>query len=117
MPRQRLQEAGGSQNDDRPYEYTGIAGILTGDKMLNNRIFIIDHDQLKFTASNAVVPDDEPIFVLLARDKNALGTIRSYQSTMGPTSDAWKIVQDVIDDFTKFKDENPDKMGHSSEVY
>jgi len=85
--------------------------------MLNNRIFTIDHDQLKFTASNAVVPDDEPIFVLLARDKNALSTIRSYQSTMRPTSDEWKVIQDVIDDFLKFKNENPVSMGTPDEIY
>lgn len=85
--------------------------------MLNNRIFTIDDDRLKLATLNVSVPEDEPVFILRARDGFALSTIRSYQSTMSPTSDEWKVIQDVIDDFVKFKDENPYKMRRPSEVY
>lgn len=84
---------------------------------MNNRIFTIDNNRLKLILSNQFIPEDEPVFILRARDTQALSTIRVYQSTMRPTSEGWKIIQDVIDDFTKFKQENRTKMGYPSNVY
>ena len=84
---------------------------------MNNRVFRIQEDDLVLKGTNEPVPENEPAFVLRARSKKALGTLRVHQSLFAPTSDHWKVIQAVIDDFTKFREENPDLMGEPSEVY
>lgn len=88
---------------------------------MNNRIFCINQKELVLKRSDksdyVIVPKDEPVFILRAEDKWALSTIRVYQSTFRPTSEQWKIIQDVINDFTEFKNKNPEKMKESSECY
>lgn len=89
---------------------------------MNNRVFHIHHepifgDSLALTKDDEPIPQDEPLFILRARDTQALSTIRIYQSTMPPTSEGWKIIQAVINDFTEFKQKNPDIMGNPNEVY
>ena len=85
---------------------------------MNNRVFEIIHNSLVLKRTTVeVVPEDEPVFILRARDCKALGTIRCYQSIFAPTSEQWKVCQAVVDDFTKFREENPDKMGEPDECY
>lgn len=85
---------------------------------MNNRVFAIPSGKdLVVIRTMQKVPDNEPVFILRARDTQALSTVRVYQSTMPPTSEGWKIIQAVIDDFTKFKQENPDLMGTPAQVY
>jgi len=84
---------------------------------MNNRVFHIIGNGLVLSKNNAFIPDKVPVFILRACDTQALSTIRVYQSTMPPTSEGWKIIQNVIDDFTKFKQENPKLMGKPNEVY
>lgn len=84
---------------------------------MNNRIFAVRYDKLVLKATNVVIPENEPVYVLRARDRKALSTIRVDQSMFPPTSEHWKVIQNVIDDFTKFRQENPNLMGEPSEVY
>jgi len=84
---------------------------------MNNRIFGIANSFLLLLRTGEEVPVTEPVFILRARDKQALSTIRVYQSTMPPTSEGWKIIQAVIEDFTEFKGLNRLRMGEPSEVY
>lgn len=84
---------------------------------MNNRVFTIARGLLKVVSDGSNIPESEPVFVLRARDTQALSTIRVYQSTMPPKSEGWRIIQAVIDDFTTFLRENRDKMGSPNEVY
>lgn len=84
---------------------------------MNNRVFRIIGTSLLLTKNNELIPEDEPVFILRARDNKALGTIRAYQSIFAPTSEHWKVIQNVIDDFTKFRQENQEGMAEPSEVY
>ena len=84
---------------------------------MNNRVFTIANCLLKTLSNGTSIPEDEPVFILRACDTQALSTIRVYQSVFVPTSKHWKIIQAVIEDFTKFREENPDLMGNSTEVY
>lgn len=84
---------------------------------MNNKVFRIEEDDLLLKRTGEDVPEDEPVFILRARDTQALSTIRVYQSTMPPTSENWKIIQAVIDDFSSFRRRNLGKMGEPCEVY
>lgn len=84
---------------------------------MNNRVFCIDDNRLKLISLKITIPEDEPVFILRARDKQALSTIRVYQSTFAPTSEHWGVIQNVIEDFTEFRQKNSVLMGDSPEVY
>lgn len=86
---------------------------------MNNRVFFIHkgEDVLVSIKTNEDVPEDEPVFILRARDRKAPSTIRVYQSTTRPASKEWKTLEAVLDDFRKFREENPGLMGDPSEVY
>ena len=87
---------------------------------MNNRVFDIKEGHLVLKSKmldGMFFLDEEPIFILRARDNKALSTIRVYQSIFAPTSEQWKVVQAVIDDFTNFRRRNPGKMAEPSEVY
>lgn len=85
---------------------------------MNNRIFIIANGlMLTLKKTGEEVPKNEPVFILRARDCKALGTIRVYQSLFPPTSEHWKTIQAVIDDFMKYRKKNYNKMGDPEKVY
>lgn len=84
---------------------------------MNNRVFGIGDNHLILLRTGEAIPVTVPVFVLIAPDKYALSTIRVYQSTMPPTSEGWKVIQAVINDFTEFRQENPELMGEPSKVY
>lgn len=84
---------------------------------MNNQKFEIKSDQIVFRSTGEAIPEDEPVFVLRARDKGALSILRVYQSTMRPVSDNFKGVQRVMDDFTVFREIHPDRMLPPDEAY
>lgn len=85
---------------------------------MNNQVFATNgRHSLLLKRTGELVPENEPVYVLRARDKGALATIRVNQSQFAPTSEHWKVVQNVIEDFAEFRQKNPDLMGEPSEVY
>lgn len=84
---------------------------------MNNNVFKIVDNELVIKETDEVIPFDEPVFILLARDSQAASTIRVYQSLMAPTNEGWKIIQSVFDDFAEFRQENPDSIVSPEEAY
>lgn len=84
---------------------------------MNNAVFEIVDNKLVSTTKGMVVPENEPIFVLRARDLKSLSTIRCYQSLFTPTSHDWKVVQEVLDDFSEFRQKFPEKMKEPEDLY
>ncbi len=73
--------------------------------------------QLAFQGTDEVIPEDEPVFILRASDRQASSILRVYQSKMRPSDNCWKGLQAVIEEFTHFRQDNPDKMKQPEEVY
>lgn len=84
---------------------------------MNNEVFEILSDCLVSKTKGETVPEDEPVFVLRARDSKALSTIRCYQSLFTPTSHDWKTVQAVLDDFSEFRQKFPEEMSEPEDLY
>lgn len=84
---------------------------------MNNRAFEIDNNQLQLLRTKEQIPDEEPVFILRACDRQALSTIRIYQSTVRPASEQWKMLQTILEDFALFAGLNRLRMGNPSEVY
>ena len=74
--------------------------------------FSTDGVRIFNTVSGLEVPDDEPLFLLRGRDHNALAAIRAYEAVCAQECNDLHMagIQQVRDKFTKFADENPDKM-------
>jgi len=59
------------------------------------------------------IPDDEPVFILRAKDRAALGTLRNYlenSRTVGASEEHLHIVQGRINDFDKFRSDHQDRV-------
>ena len=55
------------------------------------------------------VPDDEPLFIFRAQDRNAVVALQAYKDTC-TSPDHRFVVQRRIDDFMRFAAEHPDRM-------
>lgn len=77
-----------SRNDPK-YKFVGgkIVNIHTGDK----------------------IPDHEPVFIMRAKDLNAVPALRAYARLCKDTEHHF-AVQECIVDFTEFERRNPSKM-------
>lgn len=73
------------------------------------KYYVNAHAKICNRSTLSVIPDDEPIFIFRAKDKNALTMLEVYQRLC-----ADKNHQDVIgkriQDFKEFRDKNPELM-------
>jgi len=63
--------------------------------------------------SDEVIPDDEPCFIIRARDKKALVTLKAYFlfcAEEGGDPTHLKAISNRIEEFEKFEKENPERM-------
>ena len=75
--------------------------------------FEIRDNKLVNRSSGEVIPDDEPTFILRARDILALGVLNYYQVRSdrdGCTQYHMQLVEDVIKRFTDFRNNHPERM-------
>jgi hypothetical protein len=75
--------------------------------------YSVDGDKIVKTLTGAEVPANEPLFLLRARDHNALPTLRAYQNIcLQDMCLAEHIVgiENMIREFEKFEKENPHSM-------
>jgi hypothetical protein len=74
--------------------------------------FFIDGEQIVSRHGN-VVPEDEPLFLLRARDENAILTLKAYRDICHVRACPWEHVvgiEDTIRLFERFRRENPERM-------
>lgn len=68
----------------------------------NNRIYN--------RASGEVIPDDEPIFILRARDLYSQNAIQHYLEVISSGTDHEKAVENRLLDFQRFSKVHPERM-------
>lgn len=69
--------------------------------------------QLVNRATGKPIPSDEPVFVLRAKDRNAVHAIMHYRSLCLGNPDHYQAVDARVGDFLKFAEEHPDRMKHT----
>lgn len=84
---------------------------------MNNNIFSIENNRLTVKTTGKPVPEDEPVFILLASDRRALCAIVAYQNLETPGTRHWQVIQDIIKEFRQYCRENPEAMKSSPEAY
>ena len=67
------------------------------------------HGHLVNRASGETIPDDEPVFILRARDRWAIDALLHYQG-LCEDRDHRVAVERIIEEFDRFADENSDRM-------
>jgi len=73
------------------------------------RKYTIEDNQLVKKDNQVPVPNDEPVFILRAKDRKALPALLAYLMILDRL-DQRESVTLCINDFRKFQEENPDKM-------
>lgn len=66
--------------------------------------------QLVNRATREPIPNDEPVFVLRAKDVNAVYAIMHYRSLCLGNPDHYAAVDARVGDFLRFKEQHPDRM-------
>ena len=61
-------------------------------------------------SNGAPIPQDEPLFILRAKDRKALPAMVAYNMILD-NLDQKASVMKTINDFRAFQEKNPDKMG------
>ncbi len=77
---------------------------------MNERKYKIKDDQLVKRDREKPVPEDEPLFILRAKDRKALPAILAYHMICD-NLDQMESVKKTIDDFRSFQEKYPEKMG------
>ena len=76
---------------------------------LQDRKFDFSTGKLVNRASGEPIPDDEPVFILRARDRHALAAIQFYKELVEVDHHA-QAIQETIEAFEQFAAEHPDRM-------
>ena len=77
--------------------------------ILQDRKFDFSTGRLVNRASGETIPDDEPVFILRARDRHALKAVQFYAG-MVEVEHHWRATQETVEAFQRFADEHPDRM-------
>jgi len=76
---------------------------------MQERKYIIQESRLVRRSDSVPVPDDEPLFILRAQDRNALATLMAYVSICVNLEHRRNVMK-TVNDFTNFRNNNPEKM-------
>ena len=79
--------------------------------IMHERKYKIDKDtgRLVRRADGVPVPEDMPLFILLAQDQNALPMIMAYHAICRDLNHKANVTKS-IEDFDEFRKKNPDQM-------
>lgn len=78
-------------------------------KTQDKKFYIEDN---RLVGQSGPVPDDEPLFILRARDVNAIPTLRQYFqiASRNSASQHVRAITEAIERFQTFKESNPDRI-------
>lgn len=80
---------------------------------MHERKYKIQDGKLVKRIGEKPVPDDEPLFILRAKDRKALPALVAYNMILD-NLDQKAEVNKTINDFRRFQEQNPEKMGEPS---
>ena len=79
-----------------------IAEIAPRD--INNPMFGITQRGLENRVTGEIIPEDEPVFILLGRSKHAGASLRTFQSQFETLSEEHDNIETVLAEFKAFKE-------------
>ncbi len=76
---------------------------------MHERKYKIKDGQLVKRIGEKPIPDDEPLFILRAKDRKALSTLVAYNMILDNLEQKREVTKS-INDFRVFQEQNPEKM-------
>ena len=76
---------------------------------INNRKYRIHNGKVRNKYTDEYIPESEPTFIIRAKDKTALQTLKAYAELQDPKI-ATDIHQGAIKDFEEFAEAHPELM-------
>ena len=80
-----------------------------GSKNIWERKYTIEEGRLCKKSNLVPVPEDEPVFILRAKDRKALATILAYCMVLDSLEQR-EAVMKVVEDFRRFQVDHPNEM-------
>ena len=80
------------------------------ESKMNTPKYIIIDGALANAVTREYIPDDEPIFILRAKDRHAIKLLRQYMAMCSDINHR-KAIYKCIKEFDEFALLNPEKMG------
>lgn len=80
---------------------------------MHDRKYKIEGGRLVKRSNGVPVPEDEPLFILRAKDRNALPALVAY-SALCVSLEHKEEVTKSVNDFVRFRNQNPNVMGEPS---
>ncbi len=77
--------------------------------MINSGKYKIENNQIVNIATGVAIPDDEPVFILRAKDTNSYLALDNYLQ-LCENGEQQKSIDALIDIFDKWQKANPDKV-------
>ncbi len=77
---------------------------------MHERKYKIKDGQLVKRIGEIPVPPDEPLFIFRAKDRKALAALVAYNMILDNLDQKAEVTKS-INDFRRFQEENPEKMG------
>jgi len=76
---------------------------------MRERKYKIEFNRLVSRTTGEPLPEDEPLFILRAQDKNALATLMAYHMICNNLQHKAEVKKS-IDDFKEFRDKFPERI-------
>lgn len=76
---------------------------------MHERKYKIKDGQLVKRIGEKPIPDNEPLFILRAKDRKALSTLVAYNMILDNLEQKAEVTKS-INDFREFQEKNPEKM-------
>lgn len=77
---------------------------------MHERKYMIKDGRLVKRIGEKPVPDDEPLFIFRAKDSKALIGLIAYHISLNNLDQMAEVIKS-IEDFRKWQEKNPEKMG------
>ncbi len=77
---------------------------------MHERKYKIKDNRLVKRIGEVPIPEDEPLFILRAKDRKALAVLVAYNSILDILEQKAAVTK-VINDFRAFQEEHPEQMG------
>jgi len=76
---------------------------------MHERKYKIQNGQIVKRVGEKPIPDDEPLFILRAKDRKALSTLVAYNMILDNLDQKAEVTKS-INDFRQFQEKHPEKM-------
>jgi hypothetical protein len=77
---------------------------------MNSGKYKIENNQIVNITTGVAIPDDEPVFILRAKDETAAAAVEFYVNDIDDTGEFYCDAADMLNKFKDWQEKNQDKI-------